>query len=422
MNLKMDNFLNGTYLDLAALNMSGYMNHLQDYLYSEGIYHESHGNGNIQMQNVLGYLHLYLVPIIVILGLFGNISCGLTLTFSRLHKLPLTVFITGSIFSDCFFLLGLFCTWLATGLAIVHQNIQWCYFMNMVTNCSHFLSTWCGVVLLANCYTEVATTRSISRMRAKGAIIGLVIITVVVNVNLTLLVDSQVMGGDAFCQPLMMYFETAQQLNKISFFINSVLPFVIMLVLVILTFRVIKCNKNLILNSPSEDSENQAVLEAHSSNESLPRQPQDAIASHRNNKDILLSKAVCISFSIILLFKLPSLILQLMFTIRELTGTGHYIENSQIMAESLAQYLAYLGYMTKGILLLILWKPYRTMFGKINKRLLMFPVQFAKNKTRRRARLDTTAVLWKQNTIVILISSPHESMMQASRTNNYTLV
>ena len=347
---------------------------------------------HLAMHDSVSHVHLILVPVMVGYGLVANLSCGLILSFSKLHRLPLTVLLSACVYSDSVFLVGLLCTWLATGAGVVYQSVQWCYFISMLTNTAHFLSTWCQVAVLGHCYILVATSRVCSVLLAKMLVVGITILAVVIFVNLTLLTDAQSLDDVSFCRPLAAYISIAQILNKLDLLINTIIPYLISLTLISLSLRILKCESYVLVNfsgSPVQDGSKKQHRREFSTSEQSAR----------------LAKAISYIFSLVLVLSLPSLLLRVVHTVREVFIVEHNIKDGEILAQSIGQYLVYLTYTLKGLFLPFLWGPYRNMTVKIVRRLLgLLALPFRCNQRR---QFGTMTALLNQNNRVNLMPYPH---------------
>ena len=360
------------------------------------------GANLVDTLDTLGYLHLYLVPFIVFTGLTANIGCGFILTFSKLRKIPLTVFVSGCIFSDSVFLLGLFCTWLATGPAAVNQNIEWCYFVSMITNYSYFLSSWCRVAVLVHCYILAGTTKLISGLLAKSIITGIAILSIVVYVNLTLIIDSQEMEEVPICRPLASYIRITQVLNTVDFFFNTLLPYLLVMVFIIITLLALKRRNGHDTELPKMAGKDSDIIETELGKDVNVTETELTVQRPLSCADSLqLAQAVCFIFITVLLLGLPSLMLRLIHTMRKMYISEDYIPDTEILAQSATQYLMYTTYVIKSILLPFLWKPYCRVTIKILKRSFRVPLSMFRCK--KQSQLTALTVVLQQNGQVTML-------------------
>jgi hypothetical protein len=353
-----------------------------------------------RMHDSISSVHLYFVPVLVLFGLITNVSCGLILSLSALHRLPLTVLLATCVLSDALFLVGLFCTWLGTGVEVVEQNIQWCYFLSMLTNSAHFLCTWNQVAVLGHCYLIVATSTVVSALLAKTVAVGVAIVAVVIYVNVTLLTDAQSTDETSYCRPLAAYVAVTQLLNRLGLLINAVFPFLLSVTLVVLCLRTIRCESYVMVNY--QTSAHRTASTDSSQQGGKYQQPDDF---SRNELSSRLAEAICYVNIVCLVLSCPSLMLRSIHTLREIAVPELKIQDGERISQSIAQYLVYVTYALKGLLLPFLWYPYRSMSVKIVRRSLRLVGAMCPCK--RRTQLDAMAALWSHNARVNLISYPH---------------
>jgi hypothetical protein len=163
--------------------------------------------------------------------------------------------------------------------------------------------------------------------------------------------------------------------------------------LIVLCLRIIKCESYVLVNFSSPKGTPDVGKTEH----------QDDFS--RNELSSRLAESICYVTIISLVLSLPSLLLRVIHTLRELCVSDFRIQDGELISQSIAQYLVYVTYTLKGLLLPCLWYPYRTMTAKIVRRLLR--LLGAVFRCNRRPHMDAMTALWSHNARVNLISYPH---------------
>jgi hypothetical protein len=370
-------------------NQTGYYYYYADYMNESLYYRSESANARFVLHMVLGHMHLYLLPIIIITGLVTNVAYGTIFSCGKSPRLSLTVFLRGSAIGDTVFLLGLFCTWLGSGLGLVRHTIHWCYFLSMVTQTSALYSAWCRVALSIHTYIEVSTSYLVSAFVAKIILVTIALFSLTIAVNRTLLVDVYTTPDVAFCMPLTRYLNATQMLNRLDLIVNSLLPFIVKLTLVALTLRTMKQTQN--YESPS--------------------------GNQRSRNMMILSRAICVITIVQSALSLPNILLRLTSEIQELRGFGDYKDDKIIVAESCADYLKYLTFGISGLLLPFLWPPYCKMAAKMASKMAAYVCGGTLGCVWRRhvERKPVTLILSESSMIVTIISCPPHRLATLER-------
>ena len=114
-------------------------------------------------------LYVYLVPVVCIFGIFGNILSFKVFVFTSFRKYSSSIYIAALSLSDTTFLCALLLSWLSNGrigLFFGHFPV-WCHLMIYVTYVCSFLSVWYVVLIMIDRYIVVCHPLYVSQWCSK---------------------------------------------------------------------------------------------------------------------------------------------------------------------------------------------------------------------------------------------------------------
>ena len=178
-----------------------------------------------------------LTPFLVCFGLISNILCATVLLTSHSFKrVSPSHYIAARMCIDAGFLLTLFLVWLAQ-FENIHPQMYavygWCQFVSYGSHLTQFLATWVMAVLLIDRAIFVLKPErrksTCSVLRARAAIIGLLIVAMVVYLNISLTEGVLITKNKFMCSPLPDFMQAMRILAKLDAIINVLIPFGIMI-------------------------------------------------------------------------------------------------------------------------------------------------------------------------------------------------
>ena len=205
-----------------------------------------------------------------------------------------------------------------------------------------------------------------TKLKAKLVVIGLVIIAVVVFVNTTLMFGLTAIGDTQICSPLQVFFTSYQILTKVDIFVNIVLPYGAIIVLVTLL------SVRLLLASDVRDTSHDAsYTEVTSPDVSDVREAGCSMRRRCIKLDVhgwrcygpvtdtgRIAATIMLSVSVLCL-NLPCHALRTSFAVRELLNLHYYIKFEEYLMQQIFQYPFHASFAVKPFLCLIFWKSYR---------------------------------------------------------------
>lgn len=109
---------------------------------SSGSYNHLCDQNVIRFQRTIMILDQYLLPVIIITGLVGNLVSFLVFCCTYLRRLSSSVYLSALAVADFVFLVALFFNWInGLGVRLIHAD-GWCQFFIYVTYVASFLSVW----------------------------------------------------------------------------------------------------------------------------------------------------------------------------------------------------------------------------------------------------------------------------------------
>ncbi|XP_041355550.1 thyrotropin-releasing hormone receptor-like [Gigantopelta aegis] len=188
---------------------------------------------------VLANFHLISIPLIICLGVLGNLLAFFTFVSKPLRNTSCSLYLAARSASDIGFLLALFVTWLgdAMGVLIYHTNVicQCVLFLSYVCG---FLSVWLVVLITAENYIRICHPFTVSRLctvpKAKAFIIGFTVGGAIIFHFPLWITGLNNMNGTVVCNFFPQYVEITRTLTHIDTVISLVIPSIVILTLMVL--------------------------------------------------------------------------------------------------------------------------------------------------------------------------------------------
>ena len=188
---------------------------------------------------VLANFHLISIPLIISLGILGNLLAFFTFVSKPLRCTSCSLYLAARSMSDIGFLLALFVTWLgdAMGVSIYHTNVvcQGVLFLSYVCG---FLSVWLVVLITVENYIRICHPFTVSRLctvpKAKAFIIGFTVGGVIIFHFPLWITGLNHMNGTVVCNFFPEYIDITRTLTHIDTVISLVIPSIVILTLMVL--------------------------------------------------------------------------------------------------------------------------------------------------------------------------------------------
>lgn len=198
---------------------------------------------------ILQYLNTYYTPVIIAVGIFGNITSFVVFLFTYLNTRSSSYYLAALAIADTLFLVTLLLVWLTDmGINVYHHN-GWCQILIYSSSVCSFLSVWFVVAFTVERFIAVRYPLHRPSMctvwRAKLVIAGLSLSSMVMY-SYTMWTAGMVEDGDGggVCALLKTHAHMQNAMNNIDTFLTLILPFVSVLVLnFLITIQIIDFNR-----------------------------------------------------------------------------------------------------------------------------------------------------------------------------------
>lgn len=192
----------------------------------------SRGDGFKQM---LDFLNLYFTPVIILVGVVGNMMSFLVFSTTHLTRLSSSVYLAALSVADTGFLLGLSIVWLSrVGVPLFVTN-GWCQCTVYMTYVFSFLSVWNVVSFTTERYIIVyhpLQKDSFCTRRKAKVVVGLLAVTSLLMYTFALWTSGVVMlDTKAVCMPLPHYYDVLTIMTSIDTLISCVIPSIMIVIL-----------------------------------------------------------------------------------------------------------------------------------------------------------------------------------------------
>jgi len=189
-----------------------------------------------QFRRIMDVFNLYLTPVIIVLGVIGNVLSFLVFSVSHLRRNSSSVYLATLALVDTGFLLSLLIVWLdKVDVPLFHRQ-GWCQIVVYLTHLCPFLSVWNVVGFTAERYvivwhplrkdllcTSCKTKLSVCIL----CIVGMVLYSFTTWTSGVMTVN----GGPSMCVPFPQYYDLLTFLTSIDAVCTLILPSIIIIVL-----------------------------------------------------------------------------------------------------------------------------------------------------------------------------------------------
>ena len=175
-------------------------------------------------------LDMYLVPVLVAVGILGNLLSFMVFMGTYLRKMSSSIYLAGLAISDSVFLLTVFLSWADNIGVHVYHKPGWCQLLVYLTYVSSFLSVWYVVAFTVERYLAIRFPLKRQQMctasRAKKVVIGLAVLAGVLYsfAFWTAQVTENRLYRRLFCAIVPRYFHLVMNISNVDAFITLILP------------------------------------------------------------------------------------------------------------------------------------------------------------------------------------------------------
>lgn len=318
----------------------------------------------LRLRRAVYLLDLYLLPVIIFLGMIGNILSFLVFCCTYLRRMSSSVYLAALSVSDFVFLFALFFTWITTlDINVVSMN-GLCQFLIYLTYVTSFLSVWYVVCFTVERHLSVCFPLLRQRLcqprRAKIVVLVLSILGMIIyNFALWTSVVTDVYGHSQ-CIVDDRYFDVVITINNIDTLVTLVVP---ALVITVSNIRIsyalskfyrfyrTRCSaERLNSNSGSSLSSDCSTLYSNSS---------------YNRLQMKVTKMLLLVSSVFLLCNIPSHLIRVYAFARSRNDVNYSPSRTLLLIQRLAMLLYYAGFSTNVVLYSVSGKTFRLAFVRL---------------------------------------------------------
>ncbi len=221
-------------------NKSWSLTNISDESFASILFKLSKKSKDDDFKRILNYLNLYLMPVIILVGVIGNVMSLCVFSFTHLRRLSSSVYLSSLALADTGFLVALFVIWLTRVNVKLFQREGWCqstlYFIRIFS----FMSVWSVVSFTAERYIMVyhplRKDTFCTKKKAKCVVVSLVIIAGLLY-NFEIWTSGVIhFENKSTCTPLLEYYEILTIMTSLDTFVTWVIP---SLIIVVLNVRII---------------------------------------------------------------------------------------------------------------------------------------------------------------------------------------
>ncbi|XP_076435803.1 uncharacterized protein LOC143275517 [Babylonia areolata] len=190
---------------------------------------------------VLARFHLIAVPVIVVLGIVGNVLSFCIFVSKTLRRTSCSLYLAARCVSDTGFLLSVFITWLgdAMGIPVIHTMVV-CQVVVFASYVFGFLSVWLVVCITLENYIRICHPFSVCRhctvQKAQRVLLGLCVLSVALYQFPLWTTHVVTVGEHRFCGNKAEFLEVFQALVYLDMVITLALPSLVIIFFLVAIF------------------------------------------------------------------------------------------------------------------------------------------------------------------------------------------
>ncbi|XP_014666195.1 PREDICTED: neuropeptides capa receptor-like [Priapulus caudatus] len=292
---------------------------------------------------LLQSLNRYYTPVIIAVGVFGNLLSFVVFIFTYLNTRSSSYYLAALALADTLYLLTLLMVWITDmGVNIYHNN-GWCQLLIYSSSVCSFLSVWFIVAFTVERFIAVRYPLHRPSMctvsRAKMVIAALTVSGMVMYSYVMWtagMVDIENGSGLTACGLLPVHAYAQSALNHVDTFLTLILPFVTVLVLnVLITIQIVHFNRKCVELEPK-------FAQQHTN-----------IVSSRTH--ISIAKLLLLISTIFILLNTPSYVIRIHVFVRTLAGgddddVGDVMSTTEMLLQSYFNLLYYTNFSVNFVL------------------------------------------------------------------------
>ena len=322
----------------------------------------------LEENGVMDLLHVYLTPVVALLGIVGNVLSILIFMLTYLNRQTSSVYLAFLAFVDSIFLFCQFIGWFGyLGVHLFHRPV-WCQVVVYFTYVSAFLSVWTVASFTVERYIVVfhPLQRHVYCTRRRSfLVISSITASALLYYSFSLVTSKVTLNekyGMSFCGVLPKYYQVVRILSSVDTVVTLIIPSVI----IILFNTAIACKVRMFAKRYSMDSEaSSSDIESDPDNtghkESTRRRtveshqlhmiPRSHRSSLRMRAQMRTTKALLAISSIFILLNLPSHAFRVYVFIRShISSEPIRMSDNALQIQAFAQFLYHMNFAANFLL------------------------------------------------------------------------
>ena len=326
--------------------------------------------------DIIRALNTYVTPLIILVGVFGNVMSFLVFTLTHLRHQSSSVYLACLALVDIGFLLALFISWFGwINIHLFHKE-GWCQLVIYITYVCSFLSVWCVVSFTTERYIVVSCPfkrYTLCTIRnARLVVCGLSGYAILVYSYVLWTSGVQTFNGRPYCAPLPRYFRASFILSHIDTFTTLILPSVSIIALnVFIVCKLGKFRRSQLPMNVYSIQRQSRLLSSHEASERIssfrhPRCTQSLRTVQRvRSSQFKITRMLLIVSSVFLFLNLPSHAYRIYAFFNTIFSEYLYPNETQRRYQQLVQFLYYISFSINFFLYSLCGKNFRRGLNRL---------------------------------------------------------
>ena len=351
-------------------------------------------------RHMIHMIDLYGIPIIVMIGILGNVTCFFVFVATYLRRMSSSIYLAALSVTDALFLLTTLLAWMDNVKIDIYHRQGWCQLLTYVGFVTSFLDVWYVVSFTVERYIAVCFPfKRLDLCTPKRAKIVVISLAFAACVMFNFALWTSEVGNlfqRPFCAPMPKYFTLVSGLNNVDTLLTLIIPTIIIITSNIrIGYAVAKFYRNRVR---LEGQVTEAVLSDDFADHNAASVHPSGIYenSSYNRLQMKVTKMLLMVSTVFLLCHIPSHGFRVYVFVLTLTTNNYRPSHLTLLIQKLFQYLYILNFAVNIFLYNISGKTFRKAMVRLGRmirsRCVNFVrVQYTTLRTRRRSARSTRA-------------------------------
>lgn len=336
---------------------------------------------------VVWYMHLYLTPVVVFIGLIGNCLSFVVFMCTRQRHLSSSVYLAALALVDSSFLLQLLTTWLVYVRIFLFHRQGWCQIFIYISYVSSFLSVWLVVAFTVErfiaCSYPLRRNSMCTTGRAKVVTVSLSVFAIVVYSYGAWTSGTIFNGRHTECICLPRFQGLVMIFSNIDTFITLVVPVLAIIIMnVKIVYKLIYLDdKRKAMTQYSHRSDSGRVVNQSSTREQRGHENRpEAGHSSRNRSQVKVTKMLLVVSTMFVVLNLPSHAIRVYNTLQRFINPAYLTSRALLQAQSVSNFIYYCNFSVNFFLYSMCGRNFRNALSTLILKLKRNVVQCYRNR------------------------------------------